>query len=123
MLLEFEAEFELLDRFAHGEIAIDVGSNEDANELIKWARDCIPDSDPEPKWYHDNDYEEYPLVLIKLIGWSWGGPICDGVGDEHDLPDSVQEIISYSRIASCFALSYDREDNIPITNLNLEEVL
>lgn len=120
---EFSAEFELLDRFAHGEIAIDVGSNEDANSLVNWVRDHIPDSDPYPKWWHDNDYEEYPLVFVQSTGVRWSGPLCNGVGNEHDLPDSIQEIISYSRIVSCFLSQYDREDDITITNLNLEEVL
>lgn len=121
--LEFKTEFELLDRFAHGEIAIDVGSNEDANELVKWVRDQIPNSYPEPQLFEDNDYIMYPLVFVNPHAWSHEGIVCDGSRSKNHLPDSVQEIISYSRIASCLALSYDREDNIQTTNLNLEEVL
>lgn len=114
---------ELLTRFARGEIAIDIGSDKEGNELMTWVRNNIPNSPPEPFWYIDDEYEYYPLVHIKPRGFNWDGPFCDGAASEAELPDKVKEIFPYGAIAPYLYGSFEPECDIEITKLNLEEVL
>lgn len=114
---------ELLDRFARGEIAIDISSDKEGNDLIAWVYNNIPNSHPDPCWYSDDEYEDYPLVYIKPRGYNWSGHICDGAGDEAGLPDRVKDIFPYGAIAPYLNGSFQSECDIEITKLNLEEVL
>lgn len=114
---------EILDRFANGEIAIDIGSNEEGNDLMAWVCKSIPNSEPDPDWYSDNEYEDYSLVCVEPKSRDWAGPFCNGYNDEDYLPDKVKEVIPYSKIAPYLNMTIHHETECQVAKLNLEEVL
>lgn len=99
---------ELLQCFYRGQIAVEIETNEQANQMMELAEAHVPNISEGCEPWSDNDFLEYPYIIVE----GTDSPYINGKG----LKPRHMRVVSYDEVMTV-------PDEPDLQNINLEEVL